>query len=237
MKNKKLIGFIELIRREKNVKIEHLCEGLCTQGFYSKILSGEKNPGELLVNLILGRLGIAKDYYESYMSYADYIGYKMRCDIIVAIENENVNDAIINTQKYKKEIGKTSCLHERFILQAEAGIMTIEGASDDKICEKLKRAVLITIPRFEKTELGKLILSPEELFLTAEYASFEEKVKGHGTSQKIYEQIIDYMDSTEFDNIAKSKIYPKVVCLLSAKYLKNKEYKKNINKTQIQDNK
>lgn len=68
MDNKQLGLFIGKIRTEKNISVEALCEGICTQSFLSSIEKGEKSANKLMTDILLQRLGVPEDGYESYLS-------------------------------------------------------------------------------------------------------------------------------------------------------------------------
>lgn len=209
---------------EKEISFKKLCNGICTESFFSEFTSGQKSVNMLILDLLFQRLGRSEDEFEIYLMPREYERIKMRFKIVDLIEKKEIKKSEDEIEKYKKLIVKNDKFHERFLLIMKARIMHLQNESYEKIYLTLKEAVEKTVPKFEEKQLDELILSYNELFFMIECMKFREKAYKDNKSQEFYLKLINYIEESDFDYINKAKIYPKVVCLVAKNQMLNKQF-------------
>lgn len=228
MYNKQLGLFIGKIRTRKGISVETLCEGICTQSFLSSIESGKKTTNLLLLEILLQRLGVSEDGYESYLSKNDYLIWVKRYKIINYIESNQIDNAKKELELYKNNVCNNNKLHLQYILHIESKIIVLEQKDYKLAYNKLEQAIKLTVPRINKINLINLILSFKELFLIIECAKLKELAFVGTSSQKIYEKVLKYIEINNCEELIKSKLYTKTVCLVCKYWFLEGKYKEII---------
>ena len=83
MKKENRFGeFIANLRREKQISLEQLSEGLCDFTMLSRFERGEREPEKLLQNRFLTRLGAVPENFENFLYYKDYRRWEKRQGIL-----------------------------------------------------------------------------------------------------------------------------------------------------------
>lgn len=226
MDNKQLGLFVGKIRTEKNISMEALCEGVCTQSFLSSIESGEKNTSKFMLDLLLQRLGVSEDGYKCYLSQSEYKSLRGRYHILNFIENDEIDKTKKELELYIKNFGLKNKFHLQFILHIESRLLILEENNYKLAYEKIRQAMLLTMPRIEKTKLSNLILGFKELFLATEYVRLKSEAFHDTSTNKRYEEIISYIENNECEDLIKAKLYPKVICLACKYWFLDNEHEK-----------
>lgn len=226
MYNKQLGLFIGKIRTEKNISVKSLAEGICTQSFLSSIENGEKDASKLMLDFLLQRLGVSEDGYESYLSRSKYKSIMQRYTILGLIENKETLKSRKALDLYIKDYGNENKFHMQFILHIESRLLILEGNDCKSAYEKVRQAVLLTVPRIEKTKLSNLVVGFNELFLIIEYFRLKSQVFNNISIDKEYEELIEYIENSKCEDLIKAKLYPKVVCLVCKYWIYQNEYEK-----------
>lgn len=226
--------FIKSACKEKGVKAKELCEGICSESYFSEFINKGKLISKLMVDLFLQRLGFDEGDFEFYLSTEEYELANIRYNIIELIEKKAIYEAENEIKTYESLIDKRDKgdkLHKRFILLMKSRIMQIVGEDTSKIYEKLKESVEITVPNFESIHtIEGLVLGYNELFFIIECLNFREKIYVRenikdNLSQKLYDEIINYIEKIDFDDVIKARLYSKISCLVAKKLLLRKKYK------------
>lgn len=226
--------FIKSACKEKGVKAKELCEGICSESYFSEFINKGKSISKLMVDLFLQRLGFDEGDFEFYLSTEEYELANIRYNIIELIEKKAIYEAENEIKTYESLIDKRDKgdkLHKRFILLMKSRIMQIVGEDTSKIYEKLKESVEITVPNFESIHtIEGLVLGYNELFFIIECLNFREKIYVRenikdNLSQKLYDEIINYIEKIDFDDVIKARLYSKISCLVAKKLLLRKKYK------------
>lgn len=105
---KEFAKYVNELRDEKRLSMEQLCEGLCTERAAWYIEQGEREPGRMLREAILERLGVGAEDYESYLGCIEYAQWKMQHAILHRIAWEEMEEAERLLEVYRD----TYCLEE-----------------------------------------------------------------------------------------------------------------------------
>ncbi len=198
---------IHKLRKEKNVTLTVLSDGLCDFSQLAQIEKGNIEPRKLLRDRLFGRLGVAAENYESFLFYKEYKEQKERQKIIHNILYGKVEEAKQLLMKYQVEYFMEGELEHQFYLTMLAQIRTLEGANKEELKQLFQEAVCLTISEPIKKQLKHRVLSVEELNLLLEYAFYQEEA----VSLEWYKEFISYIEQFSLDELALSKIYPKAI--------------------------
>lgn len=184
------------------------------------IETGVRVPGLLMKNRLMNRLGVSVDDYEVYLDEQEYNLWSMRQNIIVALMNEDVNLAEKCLEAYIDAENMENKLCQQFVLAMRAECIRLSGNeagethgmnqeydSDKKLCELYGEAVRLTVPYVDCDEWGDKLLSAQELNLILEYARYSENKE----RDKLYRNILSYLERDNLDTYNISKIFPKAV--------------------------
>lgn len=206
MEQKNRFGeFIANLRREKQISLEQLSEGLCNPSMLSRFERGEREPEKLMQDRFLTRLGAVPENYENFLYYNEYCRWEKRQGILHNILEENIAEAKTLLAEYHKEYDMTYALEYQFYLAMHAQILRQEGAGLQELATVFKEALELTVPDLEKTGFANRALSLEEINLLLEY------VYCSGGKLAEYEEILAYIEKIERTMLAMAKVYPKAV--------------------------
>lgn len=199
--------FIANLRKEKQISLEQLSDGLCDFSTLSRFERGEREPDRLLQNRILSRLGAVPENYENFLYYKDYCRWEKRQGIVHNILEENIEQARLLTEEYKKEYDISSPLERQFYLAMLVQIKRYEGSGRHELAPLFEEALALTVPNVKEKGLRNRVLSLEELNLLLEYMFCREEKE----TPDFYESLLEYIIKLECTTLAMAKIYPKVV--------------------------
>lgn len=230
---KRIIDLLISSRLDKGISKEQLSEGICTASMYAKVEKAEREIDNVTMNRFLSRLGVDQAKYEKFLDYTEYDRWKIRHDIINAIEDDRLKEAEKFLSSYETEEGEDRKVDKQFCLFMRAQILLHREADDDEIFALYKEAVGITMPRIDEVKLCELVLSVEELNLALEYK--KRTARGQSTDRivNVYEEFIQYIAKADYDTGVKVKIYPKVVVYLCNDVLNDIETVKEDDRKQL----
>lgn len=199
--------YITNLRKEKEISLEQLSDGLCAISMLSRIERGEREPDKLLQNRFLTRLGVVPESYENFLHYDDYCRWEKRQGILHYILEEDMDEAKNLLEAYQKKYKMQDALEQQFYLAMLAQIRRYEGATYNELEVLFEQALQLTVPEINSRSFRNRILSLEELNLLLEYRFCNRQ----GISLKFYENLLDYIERMEQTVLAKAKIMPKTV--------------------------
>lgn len=199
--------FISNLRIEKGISLEQLSDGLCNSSMLSRFERGEREAGRLLQNRFLTRLGTVPENYENFLDYKDFDRWEKRQSILHHILQEDISEAKILLEKYRREYKMSNALEQQFYLAMLAQIRRYEGYEASELAELFYRALSLTVPEIDSRSFRNRVLSLEELNLLLEY----RYCSNHRIVLQFYETLLDYIEKNERTLLAKAKIYPKAV--------------------------
>ena len=107
MTEEKKFGSLMLnLRRQRDLDVRTLCDGLCSESFGRRFESGERLPKYLMRERILNRLGITCEKFEIYLDYEEYGEWELRQKLITQLRKRDVKKCEELLEKYEKLIWK-----------------------------------------------------------------------------------------------------------------------------------
>lgn len=227
-RSKRIVEMLRNSRRTQNVNLEQLAEGVCTRSMLQKVEYGERTVNRNSLNRLLARLGVDQKKYEKYLYYTEYDEWKLKNDIINAIEDGKLELAESLIDDYDKDYFSIGNIEQQFSIFMRAQILQHKNSSeyDDELYNLYQQAMLLTVPNAYERETSSLMLSTDELNLILECRNREMYTNDAFEIFDIYRGFIKYIDNTRFDIGARAKIYPKVVvCMYNQvkKYVESME--------------
>lgn len=211
-------SFIRLfnqIRMSKNVDKSDLCRGICGGGLLTRFEQEDRPLKIMLRDRFLSRLGVYGNRYEKILNGDEYLEWKQRMDIVTAVAKTQPDRAQELLEKYyqdypakckgSKYMGCSS-IETQFYYAMAALVQMQRGCSNEEIYESIDRAVRVTVPKVDIIPLKSLLLCPQEINLILERIRYREGEKLAG-----YQEIIDYIEDSLYDDWCKVQVYPKAV--------------------------
>ena len=202
--------FTEVLKiqlRNKEISIEQLCEGLCSQSMFVKICNGERSADKLLRERLLQRLGVSDTRNESFLYRDEYDAWKLRQQIVNHINREQYKQAEEFLEEYKSKAAMENKLEQQFCLVMEVQLLMAQGRKEEQVKEKIERALKLTIPHIDTKPLQQLVLSDQEMDLVLEYARYCHPER----MAECCEVLLDYVKRCMEDEYLRAKIFPKIV--------------------------
>lgn len=199
--------YISNLRIAKGISLEQLCDGLCDLSLLSRFERGEREPEKLLQNRFLTRLGVVPENYENFLYYKEYCRWEKRQGIVHNILDENIKEAKLLLEEYRKEYDMNDSLEQQFYLAMLVQIKRYEGSKEEELAKIFEEALWLTVPDIDTRSFRNRVLSLEELNLLLEYRYCSRR----GVSLQFYEALLEYIEKMEQTMLAMAKIYPKTV--------------------------
>lgn len=203
-------GFADILKtqmKKMGVSTEQLCEGLCSQSMFARICSGERSADKLLRERLMQRLGLSDTRNESFLFRDEYEEWKLRQQILNAINREQFDRAEELLRKYKSSMSMNNNLEQQFCLVMEMQILIGQGCGTDQVKETIERALKLTVPHIDTKALQELILSEQEIDLVLDYVhcSHPEYLL------QCCHELLEYIKRSIADEYIQAKIIPKIV--------------------------
>lgn len=200
-------SFLQMVRKERNIYLEQLAEGLMSASQLARIEKGQRPVHKNMRDRLLGRLGIASDLYENLLDIDDYRTWECQRNIMLAVEQQET----IKAQQFIAEYGRQKLskdkLKQQFCLVMKAEVLKQQKADLLEIGACYEQAVKLTVPDIEQLNLGKILLSIQEVNMILEYEYYH---KDENFCQKCV-ALMTYVSDSVYDELSKVKIYPKIV--------------------------
>ena len=213
---------IHNIRKSKKIKVDALVKGLCSIKVLYGIEAGDMLPGYLLRSALIGRLGLAPEWFDNMLTFEEYEEWQLRNSLIDSLGKpgeqllleeykkkyikHNLNDIIYKKIDYENTFEISDRLKMQFYLTAKAMSTAAEG-------DGYKMAAAMTSDIFANNEFDieklyeyKLSVNELNLYIEALWHSNEK----NKTIDNVM-GIVGYMDKNYYDNKAKTKLYSKLV--------------------------
>lgn len=132
----------ELIQRGRKVRgltQEKLCEDICTPENLSAIESGKRAPSLRNYDKFMRKLGMDKDYFNSFISTQDFEYYELRRECKRCISLRKYEEAELVNQKMKQLIDMNIPINRQYITTNEICFLHRKGEITTE--EALKRAI------------------------------------------------------------------------------------------------
>lgn len=213
--------YVEMIIKERNrlgIPTTMLCDGIFTGDMFYLVEQKKRSIDRITAKRLLARLGVDNGDYEHYLYSDDYEIWKKRMQIINYIEDGKLKEAkeLLNTYFacYENEKSKSRAKMERqFHIFMNLQIMRMEEREEyvDRAGALYGEALKMTVPSIDIKGLRNFLLSPLELNLVLEYRCRKSVYRTIEEKQRMYREILEYIDKAPYGKLAQVKIYPKVV--------------------------
>ena len=215
VKNVEIHGIRELIlclREGQNIGQDELANGLCTQKFLSKVEMGNSFPDSFLLDALMSRLGRAADKLEYVVSEEDYFFFVKRMEIEESLEAKDYEKLKRQIREYEACIEDEGALHFQYLDMIQAFIVWEKKEKAVECIGYLERAMSRTMSFWKKEIIWKCLMTWIEAGL---YLLWAKKVKSGEELERIFENMLDYVNKHWKDEEEKVKIYPFLVVLYS----------------------
>ena len=199
-------SFLQRVRKERNIYLEQLAEGLMSASQLARIEKGQRPVHKNMRDRLLGRLGIASDLYENLLDIDDYRTWERQWNILLAVEQRDMNKAQRLIAEYDTHRAAQDKLKQQFCLVMKAELLKQQNADVVKIGECYEQAVKLTVPAVEHLCMEKILLSIQEVNMILEYEYYH---KGGDFLEKCNALMV-YVSNSVYDELSKVKIYPKI---------------------------
>lgn len=199
--------FLKRVRKEENVYLEQLAEGLMAVSQLARIEKGQRPIPKNMRDRLLGRLGIASDLYENLLNIEDYAAWEHQRNILHAIERREPERALELIGAYERQAPVRDKIKRQFCLMMHAEVLKLQKADQDEIAACYAAAVKCTVPDIEELCLERKLLSIQEINMILEY-EYYHKEKDFADRCR---ELMVFVEHVVYDDLSKVKIYPKIV--------------------------
>lgn len=199
--------FLKRIRKEENVYLEQLAEGLMTVSQLARIEKGQRPIPKNLRDRLLGRLGVASDLYENLLNIEDYAAWEHQRNILYAIERRDTKRAQELIAAYEKEAPIHDKIKQQFCLMMTAEVLKQQEIDQCEIAACYRKAVKHTVPDVDDLCLEKKLLSIQEINMILEYEFYHKNVDFAAHCR----ELLTFVENAVYDDLSKVKVYPKIV--------------------------
>lgn len=199
--------FLKRIRKEENVYLEQLAEGLMTVSQLARIEKGQRPIPKNMRDRLQGRLGVASDLYENLLNIEDHAAWEHQRNILCAIEQRDTKRAKELIIAYEKEAPVHDKIKQQFCLMMMAEVLKQQEIDQCEIADCYRKAVKHTVPDVEDLCLEKKLLSIQEINMILEYQFYH---KGEDFAVKCRD-LMTFVENAVYDDLSKVKVYPKIV--------------------------
>lgn len=212
----------ELIQRGRKIcglTQEKLCEDICTPENLSAIESGKRAPSLRNYDKFMRKLGMDKDYYNSYISTQDFEYYELRRECKRCISLRKYEEAERVNQKMKELIDMSIPVNRQYITTNE--ICFLQRKGEITVEEALNRAIEnleLTFPYNDGDFSINAIFTQEEVkilnFIGIQYKKLKQEEKAVSIFKKVLESYNTSKVSTRNHYISYSLILSSLCMLL-----------------------
>lgn len=199
--------FLKRVRKEENVYLEQLAEGLMTVSQLARIEKGQRPIPKNMRDRLLGRLGTASDLYENLLNIEDYSAWEHQRNILCAIEQKETQRAQELIAAYEAEVPVQDKIKQQFCLMMRAEILKQRKADRCEIADCYEKAAKLTVPGIGNLCLDRKLLSIQEINIVLEYEFYH---RGGDFLEKCRD-LMAFVERAAYDDLSKVKIYPKIV--------------------------
>lgn len=199
--------FLKRVRKEENVYLEQLAEGLMAVSQLARIEKGQRPIPKNMRDRLLGRLGISSDLYENLLNIEDYAAWEHQRNILHAIERREPERALELIGAYERQAPVRDKIKRQFCLMMHAEVLKLQKADQDEIAACYTAAVKCTVPDIEELCLERKLLSIQEINMILEY-EYYHKEKDFADRCR---ELMVFVEHVVYDDLSKVKIYPKIV--------------------------
>lgn len=203
-------------RREREIKAETICEGLCERTLLSYYESGKIVPDILLFTRFMERMGVSPELFAIMLSEKEFKYFKWKEKIQSAIEKEEWDQVGLLLEK---TAFYEDCCNQRLVRQfycySKAIYMGAYKNQFEEAAGLIKEAIEQTIPDMHSIFHKELLLGTTEIHMIILYLYYGILGKNIGQfdGRRLFEEIEKYISNDRMEIAEKAKVYPKLICL------------------------
>lgn len=228
--------FIGEIIREKRKQLhltqERLCEGICEPSTLSRIENKRQTPTRNVLNALLQRLGISDERFYAIVTAeelriskicTDITNYNVQYIKATADEKNSIRQILLKKHnELKNLIDEDDIISRQFLMRSE---VTISDSKTDEKIEKLLKAIRLTRPSFELSDIKNGLFSFDEIKIINHIAVVYSEAKDSERAIEIWSDLLRNNDN-RFDNIMPAKTHRDLILYgLTRELLIVKDYK------------
>lgn len=158
---------VSLERKKRGLTLEQLSSGIMSRTTLEKVEKGAAQWTKMEGDILMLRMGIPPEYFESLASGEELERWRLREDICLLVPGRP-EEAAGAINRYRLRYKKRGLLEEQFLLKAEAVLMLVQqkasfGEAAAAILDTALQAVSCTVRDGWRQGLAPLCLSPGEL--------------------------------------------------------------------------
>ena len=208
-------SLIAIERKKKNISQTKLAKGLCSFQLIAKIENNECDTDKLLMDILFQRLGKCPDKLECILSREEYAKIRVRDmieELILKGKAGKADYLLENYFKYFKEEDATQLMY----YHRTKAYLYIRCSNDVLLAEEnIKKAVDITLPNWEQTDLSEYLISTYEMENLLAYAKILYLKGDIEEAENVLERCFSYIQEHFTDKEEKNKIFAKCIWLIS----------------------
>lgn len=204
--------------REMRIRLgytqEELAFGICTTSTLSKIENGKTAISKHIFEAIYSRMPGIDHVWISYDTKTEMQRSKLCKQILLYLIQRRMDEAKIAIERYHRIRDKKSPFCGQFELYVQAVYLAMSDGSWQEILHKLKQALSLTMPCYEKRlreQKKTILLSYGELHILSNIGIAYAKRKEIDRSLRILCFLKDYLENQNLDLSEVMAIYPMIV--------------------------
>lgn len=200
-------------REELGIPQENLCAGVCDKSTLSRIERGVTQPSYQLLDLLLGRLGVAQDGSFLPLSDRNHTVVQLQKEIVACNASHNYPEALQKLDQFEAAIDPKDRILRQFALRARAiaGKMKDGKRVEYSYAEEralLTEAIGLTVPNFSLDTLECRLLGVDEIKLINQLAITYSEDGQRRLAIDIYRQLLRNIQSRFVDVEARAVLLP-----------------------------
>jgi len=211
--------FIAGLRYEADLKLEELCEGICTKGALSKIENG-KTPGNTYhLEVLMERLGRSVDkYFYTFMDYEEFPIKQLRNEIWAHSANAQYVEMEQKLAELRTKKSHKAGVGLQFIKLMEARLYGVKNGYDEKHVAMLLEVLTHMRKKFDLSKITHTRLGRWDIMALNQIAISLCATGDTKKGFRVFEDLLESMDRYIVDEREKMLMYTNV-CLHYSKYL------------------
>lgn len=185
-------------RKTKGLTQEKLSEDICTPENLSAIESGKRVPSIKNYDKFMEKLGIDKDYYNSFISAEQFEIHELRRECSRLIHHKKYNEAEKILEKIAARIDSTIPVNKQYILFNKVLLLQEQGKIKEE--EALKEAIKALELTFEYNDGNfktDALLSQKEVKIINYIGTLYKKMNQTQKTIAIYKKVVESYESSK----------------------------------------
>lgn len=222
----RLGDIVRMTRKSLSITQEQLCEDICSVETLSRIETGKQNPSRDVYELLMERMGRIRDRAYSMLSVSDFKVLEKMRQFELCIQTYDYHRAEYILEDIRVLLGDTN-LDKQFIIRAESLVKyRLKRISTDEFLEELRKAIRITIPRYDEISLSNWPLTYNEATLLLNISSVYSEKEEYQKGIEILEEVNNALKQSYIDGEQRAILQVVITSNLSKWYGLIEEYQK-----------